>query len=602
MGQVDQWDIGTLKKLFFSLSKRGAGLLEVVIGIALFAILFGGIYYTYYSVFGVIANMELRFSATEILKNEAEIIRNLPYDQVGTQGGIPSGILPRSKIVTSTAGTAFLLQTTVRNIDDPFDGTVNGTPIDTLPADYKLVELRISCITCARFAPLGLTMWVAPKNLESPGNYGSLFINTIDANGQPLSNVAVRVINTTTVPSIDFTDFTNQQGMLQLVGVPPGIQSYQIEVSRPGYSSDKTYQPGDPDNPNPLRPHATVLPQELTQTTFQIDRVSQLMVSTSDTVCTPISNQPFSLTGSKLIGRDPDVIKFSTTSNTGETGQVTFDQIEWDTYRLNYLGLSDLIGTNPLTPLLINPGSMVDFRFVLSPAQPNSLLVTVKDSLTGQPIRNASVSLSKPGFSKTLVTGHSFVSQTDWSNNQYSSQDGIDTDSDPGTIKMLQVEGVYNTSTPAWLISQTLDFGSASSSFYRLIWNPDTQPPQTGNESVKFQVAANNDQLNWNFVGPDGTANSFYTSADSSLGVQFNNNRYIRYKVILSTADENFTPQIDDVSFEFSGPCVPVGQVLFNNLSLGDYLLEVSASGYAVSTTSVTVTGPWQQKEILLSP
>lgn len=591
-----------VKESPFFLSKKGTSFLEVIIGIALLAIVFGGIYYAYYSILGVITNMELRFDATDILKTESEIVRNLPYDQIGTQGGIPSGILPQFKTVTSTRGVAFLVQTTVRNIDDPFDGSATGMPRDTAPADYKLVEFQVSCPTCSRFSPLKLTMWVAPKNLESPGDYGSLFIRTIDAAGQPLGGVTVHVVNNVTIPTIDFTDLTNQQGILQLVGVPPSSMSYQIEVSRPGYSFDKTYPPGDPNNPNPLNPHATVVPQGLTQLSFQIDKISQLRVVTSDAVCASIANQPFSLNGSKLIGRNPDVLKFSTTSVTDATGQVTFNNIEWDTYLLSYSGANDVVGTIPLTPLVINPDSIVDFRFVLSPAQPNSLLVTVKDSGTNLPVRDATVSLSGANYSKTLITGRSLVTQTDWSNGQYDSQDGIEVNSPPGSLTMAIQNGKYNTSTAAWLISRTFDFGSASSSFYRLIWNPPTQPPSTGSQSVKFQIAANNDQLTWNFVGPDGTSNSFYTVASSSLNSQFDNKRFLRYKVFLSTADENSTPRIDDVNFEFSGPCVPPGQVLFNELNSGDYSLTVSASGYNTATTTITVTGPRQEVEVQLNP
>lgn len=580
--------------------RSGVTLIELVIAIGLVVIIFGGISLSYSSILESITATELRGGAASVLARQMEIIRNLPYGQVGTVGGIPSGVIPQQQ--TSTWNQVeFLLTTTVRNIDDPFDGTLTSNPRDTAPADYKLVEVTASCPSCARFLPLPFTTTVAPKNLESTSNNGSLFVTVIDASGVPVSDAVVNVQNASVTPSISLTDTTNLGGQLQLVGVPTSTQGYKITVNRTGYSSDRTYPPGGAENPNPLKPDATVAANTLTDISFAVDKVSTLNVRTSDVVCAASPNRNFSITGAKLIGTSPDVVKFSTSSATNASGIKTFSNMEWDTYAvsLNESAL-DVVGTIPLSPVTINPSSTVDFRFVVQSSAPRSLLVTVKDAGTGTAVLGASVALSKSGFSQTLLAGRNFLTHTDWSSDQYSSQSGgIAVGSPAGSLNLV---APYPTSTTHWLISNTFDVGGTSSTFYGLAWLPTSQPPLAGSESVKFQVASNNDNATWNFVGPDGTPSTFYAQPSSSLAAVHTNNRYLRYKAYLTTQDGSVTPQVDEVKIEFSGVCVPASQVLFVNLDLDTYSLTVAAPGYSQATSSVSITGNWQQAEVLLSP
>jgi hypothetical protein len=77
-----------------------------------------------------------------------------------------------------------------------------------------------------------------------------------------------------------------------------------------------------------------------------------------------------------------------------------------------------------------------------------------------------------------------------------------------------------------------------------LSWNATTP---AGTE-VKFQVAASNNILGpYNFVGPDNTTATFFTTSGASLS-QFNGLRYLRYQATLSTSDGNVTPALNDVT------------------------------------------------------
>ncbi len=76
------------------------------------------------------------------------------------------------------------------------------------------------------------------------------------------------------------------------------------------------------------------------------------------------------------------------------------------------------------------------------------------------------------------------------------------------------------------------------------------------NTTVRFQVAASSSAFGpFNFVGPDTTAGTFFTTTGASLS-QFNGMRYLRYKLYLDTADTAVTPTLSDVGICFASVCI----------------------------------------------
>jgi hypothetical protein len=97
--------------------------------------------------------------------------------------------------------------------------------------------------------------------------------------------------------------------------------------------------------------------------------------------------------------------------------------------------------------------------------------------------------------------------------------------------------------------------------------------------SVKFQIAASNSQYGpFAFVGPDGTANTFFTTSGASLS-QFDGMRYIEYKAFLSTTSGSVTPSLSSVSV-----CFIDASVTATTLAVG------AASGTFGGTTSLSAT------------
>lgn len=587
----------------------GFTLIEALVAVFVFLVVAGSILEAYYVLINSAKTSRLKISATFIANEQIEIARNLPYADVGVVGGIPSGLLEPDTIIQKDAAT-FNVKTTVRNKDDSFDGTLGGTPNDFSPADYKLVEVSISCNTCKNLSPVVLTTTISPKSLESTSNNGAIFVNVFDALGQPIEGADVEIVNSSVSPSVNLSDVSGIGGSLQLVDVIPSNQSYQISVSKSGYSSDLTYPSGDPLNPNPTKPHATVAPKEVTQISFSIDELSSLDASTLTSTCTSTPNIGFGLRGSKLIGIDPDIYKYDSYHVTGSDANKSVQGLEWDTYSISVPVTSTsthfMAGTLPLSPLVLLPGSNQNVKIIVKPKNPNGLLVSIKDSGTGLPITGAEVTLRNGGVVDTITTGRGSQIQSDWSGgpgqidmfeeDKYFSGLNIEDNDPSGEIKLSEILGEYESD--GYLESSAFDTGSAGN-FYNINWIPVDQPESTG---VKFQIATNNDKTTWNYVGPDGTSGTYFTSSGETLGSYHEDNRYMRYKAFLNTSASTSTPNISSVSFGFTSDCVPSGQVFFDGLSQGDYEIDVSKAGYnSVVAEPVSVSGAWQDKTVLMS-
>ena len=91
--------------------------------------------------------------------------------------------------------------------------------------------------------------------------------------------------------------------------------------------------------------------------------------------------------------------------------------------------------------------------------------------------------------------------------------------------------------------------GGITSIWGSFSWNATTP----ANTAVQFQIAGSNSPNGpFNFVGPDGTAGTFFTTSPVQLSPQFYNFRYLEYKAFLSTTDANVRPSLDDVTICFN--------------------------------------------------
>ncbi len=382
---------------------KGFTLIETLVGSAVFVILALSAYRAFGVLMDAVSMSQAKLAATTLSNEQFEIIRNLPYDDVGIENGIPAGKINRNQTITKD-NYSFGVQTTIRNTDDPFDGTIGGSPSDTSPADYKLVDLDITCSNCKLLSPLKFTTLVTPHALETASSNGALFIQVFDTAGIPVANASVHITNTETNPDIIIDEITDNAGWVKIVDVPPGTNAYNITATKSGFTTDQTYPQGGVAGENPINEDATVVLQQVTQTSLLIDKVSSLSVSSVDALCATLPSVSFSLTGEKLIGA-PAVKKYPTQDfSTDSSGGETVSNLEWDTYHVLLTSPSyDLAGASLLPSFTINPDENKNLQLVAVPHADKALLISVEDSL-GVAIDGASVRLQKDVFDQTKTT------------------------------------------------------------------------------------------------------------------------------------------------------------------------------------------------------
>ncbi|PWB38665.1 MAG: hypothetical protein C3F02_03055 [Parcubacteria group bacterium] len=101
------------------------------------------------------------------------------------------------------------------------------------------------------------------------------------------------------------------------------------------------------------------------------------------------------------------------------------------------------------------------------------------------------------------------------------------------------------------LESSTYDTGSNQTVYNWISWT-GTMPDNT---VMKFQLATSNDIGGpWNYAGPNGTAATYYTvGAHEYINYsQHVNQRYIRYKLFMSSTAELLAPVLEEVTISYS--------------------------------------------------
>lgn len=255
------------------LKQKGFTLISVLISILILTLVTLALYNLFDFSLKIIGENKARVTAISLANQRMEMVRNLPYIDIGTEGGIPPGSIPQSEDF-NISGKIFSVNTQVIYIDDPFDGLAGGDPVDPLPTDYKRVK-----VTASWFSRFGKTESVvlltdaSSKGYESTSNSGTLIIEVFDANGFPVPTSSVTIINNQVIPSINIETQTDNNGVLIYPGAPVAQESYEITVTKEGYSTDYT-SAVTPQNPNPTKPHASIFEGLVTEISFAIDRVS----------------------------------------------------------------------------------------------------------------------------------------------------------------------------------------------------------------------------------------------------------------------------------------------------------------------------------------
>lgn len=387
---------------------KGITLIEVLVGVGLFLIVFLGVFAAYQLGLQVVGQSKNKIIATSLANAEMEKIRNLPYQSIGAQGSFPSGVLAATS-TTVQNNVTFIIERRVDYVVDALDGI--SFPDDDCPNDYKKAEVKISALGKFPVEVLMVTN-ISPKNLsEECGDEGGILsVLVFDAFGQMVASPFIEIKDPQTDVTLKTATPATGQHYFSLA-----TSTYKVAVSKSGYSQERTY--GTEEVTTPANPHPIVLEGQLAEISFSIDRVSSLTVQVrgSQGAGYPvIHNVTFNLRGNKIIGTDiqgKPVYKYTQDKTTNGAGSVVISNLEWDSYyfsivapALNLTDIESPLGATTTQPIALAPNTNLDVRLILTAE--NSLLVNVQNINTLEPIFSAQVRLSSAalGYDVTQYT------------------------------------------------------------------------------------------------------------------------------------------------------------------------------------------------------
>ncbi len=108
----------------------------------------------------------------------------------------------------------------------------------------------------------------------------------------------------------------------------------------------------------------------------------------------------------------------------------------------------------------------------------------------------------------------------------------------------------YKYAKEGFYTSPVYDAGSECS-FKRINYNC-TKPEGT---NIKFQIrigATKSGLLSQDFLGPDGNSYSYYKSSGSEIWSGHNGDRWVQYKVYMSTTDDNYSPSLKNFTIVYN--------------------------------------------------
>ena len=200
----------------------GFTLVEVLVGTAIFLIVAGAAYGAFVALLRLANVSQANILAVELADEQFETIRNMPYINVGLTNGIPQGVLPQTQTLVR-GGFTFTVTLVIRNSKFVH---IYGSSI------VKTVEVDVACASCqGSFTPVALTGQVSPANLQSAGAGGALTVNIFDSNANPVQGATV-IMQSTATSSITDNDITNNNGILNIIGVPAGYQVYNVNFDK----------------------------------------------------------------------------------------------------------------------------------------------------------------------------------------------------------------------------------------------------------------------------------------------------------------------------------------------------------------------------------
>ena len=376
---------------------RGFTLVEVLIDLVIVAAIALAIIAAFFAAAKALSYAKSKIAAVALANERMEIIRNMPYDDIGTtEGAYPPGIIPSEEEV-ERKNINFNVVTDIRYRDDPFDGTIDTDPVDLYPYDYKKIEIQIFKIGNA--TPLAvLTTNISGSAAETATGTGILYFCALDSADQPVSDAELTIMNNDLDPVLNLTYTTGADGCVMIPLLPPDQHNnYVLILAKDGYTLAQTYS-RTPSNPDQYYPNIDILEQEVTRYSLRIDVASIINISVVDLAGAPVPSLNVHVQNDFEIQFNPVVYKYDEDHDMDVAGLLSLTDMEWGGYSfdINTEGyfLSSIV---PIQPVDLQPGSTID------------IVIYVTNSASAPKITNISPADGVYGISEHLfITGSDF--------------------------------------------------------------------------------------------------------------------------------------------------------------------------------------------------
>jgi len=387
-------------------NKNGFTFIDVLVGTALLVIVMVGIFGAFQLLFKVLFQSQSRIVALSLANEQIEIIRNLSYQDIGSQGGIPAGQIPQTR-EEEVNNRLYAIATEIIYVDDPFDGL---SPEDESAADYKKARVEVSWSEHNLNKSVVLMANFSPPNLESEVGGGTLSLYANDSqSGQAVANAQAEIINDQVEPAVYLITATDDNGWLSRPGLPPS-DAYEIHVSQTGYDEHRTYSASATFDPEPEYSHGQLVEGDKTIRYFLIAKVSVINVKTVDDQNEPLSFIPFTLKGGRAIGLNPadDSVVYSYERDeliTDDNGQKQLNQMSPGEYYFEVTSSAYAVLTPNLErPLIVEADSQQSIVLTLAPMDEPRLRLLVKDASTDKGLFKANARLYNQNYDKVCQT------------------------------------------------------------------------------------------------------------------------------------------------------------------------------------------------------
>jgi hypothetical protein len=417
--------------------EHGFGMVEVLVAITLLVTILLPVSALLARGFQAMSDSRLRVVAANLATQQLEKVRGEPFTSIPQTHTIFTQTV--GGIAFTVAQDAGLTSVGVQ-ASDCTAPTTGGTP------NILLVTETVSWTNERDIKPVAMSTLISPPVGYFQPNTGQIGVSVTGASNQPQPGVTVTAVGPSSSPQT-YQQSSSQNGCAYFANLPPG--NYTVTLGETGYVSDQ-------DSPSPSQT-ASVVVAQTTELPFLFDQAATFNFSFTTTAVAPATGMPITIGNSHL----KPVGWISTAPGATSLGGIypwsdgfstwAGDCEESDPQGTDVNGQPLYPGATLPPPIDAPPGGTVS-----APVGLNTLLVSVTDKTTGNPISGATLSAVEDG---TGCTGHTYGMTT--------------TDS----------TGTSSTGMPLGQFLITVTLGSRTASVYVWITPSGVYPESAGNQA-----------------------------------------------------------------------------------------------------------------------